>query len=155
MILFRPITVEDISEENLSSLLAMNFSYEHKSKDDSISANKMMVAIDAFLRNPQVPWAVWILLDDQDPIGYAITEILSGSLGPEMNITQAFIGEGYRGNGVQSLTIREFEKYAKQKGCSFLTSMTRRGNPEAYIRWMGRAGFNKRCVVVEKDLRRN
>jgi GNAT superfamily N-acetyltransferase len=82
-----------------------------------------------------------------------VTELQKGVEGPEMNITQAYIGEGYRGNGVQELTVQKFEKYAKERGCVFLTSMTRRGNPEAYIRWMGRVGFSKRAMVVEKDLR--
>jgi GNAT superfamily N-acetyltransferase len=138
---------------DLESLGEMNFRYTAKSEDDSISADRLILAAEEFLRNPQVPWAIWVLEDNGNPVGYAVTELVSGTQGTEMNITQAYIGEGYRGNGIQALSISEFEKYAKEKGCVFLTSMTRRGTPDAYLRWMGRVGFTKRSVIVEKDLR--
>jgi len=153
MISFRPISVNDLEEKTLLELAKMNLLYADKSQDDSIPSDRLFQATEAFLKDSKVPWAIWILWDDDKPIGYAVTELIKGVQGPEMNITQAYIGEGYRGNGVQALTIREFEKYAKERGCAFLTSMTRRGNPDAYIRWMGRVGFNKRVVIVEKDLR--
>lgn len=154
MITFRPIEKNDLTEERLLKLAEMRGLYAQRSEDESLQMDKLFLGLLAFLKNPKTPWAIWMLWDDDKPIGYAVTEMLKGLQGLEMNITQAFIGEGYRGNGVQELTVQEFAKYAKDRGCVFLTSMTRRGNPEAYIRWMGRCGFQKRAVVVEKDLRR-
>lgn len=150
---FRPIVANDISEESLLTLGKMHIDYVKYSKDDALSVPQVFDVIQAVLANPSYGVHVWFLLDDAKPVGFAITELVPGPRGMEMNLSQAYISPGYRTTETQKLTIDEFEKAARSAGCTFITSSTKRDPMEAYIRWMGRVGFKKRSVIMEKDLR--
>lgn len=150
---FKPIEVSDISEESLLALGKMHVDYVKYSKDISLTVPQVFDIVKAVLQNPQYGVHVWFLKDQEKLVGFAITEIVPGANGFEMNLSQAYIAPGYRTAETQKLTIEGFEKVARDFGCAFITSSTRREPFEAYIRWMGRVGFKKRCVVMERDLR--
>lgn len=151
---FRPIALKDVTMELLKKMAIMNLRYARRSHDFQIGPDSFLDIIRRCSVAPDaVPYQFWLLMDSGEPVGYALTEFLPGDRGLEMNIAQAYIEEGYRANGVQKLTIDKFEEFARSKGCAYITSVTRRGNPAAYIRWMGRCGFQKRLVMCEKELK--
>lgn len=131
----------------------MHEDYVEDSMDHSIDTPRIFDIIKETLSNPGSIFHFWLLLNGEEVIGFAITDFLMGQDGPEMNIAQAYISPKFRFPETQKLTLSTFEKFAREKGCVYLTSATRRDPVMAYIRWMGRGGFKKRFVVMEKDLR--
>lgn len=143
----------DVTEESLLALGKMHIDYVKYSKDNSLTVPQLFDVVQAVLSNPNYGVHIWFLWDEAKIVGFALTEIIPGPRGLELNLSQAYIAPGYRTAETQKLTIEEFEKAARTVGCTFLTSSTKRDPMEAYIRWMGRVGFKKRSVVMEKDLR--
>lgn len=151
---FAPIKTDEISEGILLALGKMHVDYVKYSRDTSLTVPQVFDIVQAVLSKPEYGVHVWLLWNEAKPVGFSITEIVPGPHGMELNLSQAYISPGYRTAETQKLTVEEFEKAARGAGCAFITSSTRRDPMEAYIRWMGRVGFKKRSVVMEKDLRR-
>lgn len=152
---FKPARVEDVSVEYLKEIGKMHLDYVRYSKDDSLTVEQILDVIQAVVSRENLPFQFWILSDEKKPVGFALTQIQPGAKGPELDLSQAYISSGYRNPETQKLTIEAFERFARSKGCVFMTSCTKRDPMEAYMRWMGRVGFKKRWVVMEKDLRGN
>lgn len=150
---FRRIVSSDITVDLLRTLVKFCVDYIESSGDSSLMPMQVACLAEQAAFKADSPYQFWLLYKGETLAGYAITEYVQSDAGLDLNISQAYIASDYRGNGVQPLTIGEFEKFAKDEGCNFLTASTRRGSPEAYIRWMAKCGFTKRCVIVEKDLR--
>jgi len=149
---FKPIEPMDVNLDLLKEVARMHVEYLKYSKDTTLMVPDLLEAIRAVVTR-KVLFDFWLLLDENKLAGYALTELSAGVHGPELHIAQAYIDKPYRDAETQKLTIKGFEKYAKARGCVFLTSCTRREPQKAYERWMGRVGFKKRWVVMEKDLR--
>lgn len=132
----------------------MHLDYVRYSRDTSYAVPQVFDIIQAVVTHPNLPFQFWVLMDAEKIVGFALTEALNGPKGLELNISQAFISPGYREPETQRLTVERFEDFARSKGCVFLTSCTRRDPIGAYIRWMGRVGFKKRWIMMEKDLRK-
>lgn len=150
---FRLIQSTDITIAVMRRLVESSADYIQDSADASLMPLQLLNLAEQAAFKPDVDFQFWLLLDGEQFAGYALTQFCQSESSFDLNITQAYIAPAYRHNGVQALTVDAFEKYAAGKGCQFVTASTRRGSPEAYIRWMGRCGFNKRCVIVEKAVR--
>jgi hypothetical protein len=150
---FRSIRAEDVSVDSMKDIGRMHLDYVRYSRDTSLTVPQVFDAIRAVVERPNLPFQFWILLDGEKIVGFSLTQLQMGAKGPELDLSQAFIAPGYRKPETQKMTIDTFERFAKSKGCTFMTSSTRRDPMEAYIRWMGRVGFKKRWVTMEKDLR--
>jgi len=150
---FRAIRMEDISTDALKELGKMHLDYVRYSRDTTFTVPQVFDIIQACVTKPNLPFQFWLLLEGEKIAGFALTEAQAGPKGPELNIAQAYIAPDYRVPETQRMTIERFEDFARSKGCVFLTSCTRRDPIGAYIRWMGRVGFKKRWIVMEKDLR--
>lgn len=149
---FRQIKRTDLTPDFMRDIARFAVDYIERSGDHSLMPLQILnVAHEACLK-PDVPFHFWLLIKKDVLCGYAITEFTENNGKLELNITQAYVGDGAREDNVQDLTIMAFEGFAKAKGCKFLTSMTRRGTEDGYARWMGRAGFRKRYVVMEKEI---
>jgi hypothetical protein len=150
---FRVIQAEDISTDLLKEIGRMHLDYVRYSRDTTFTVPQVFDIIQAVVTRPNLPFQFWVLLDTEKIVGFALTEATMGAKGLELHIAQAFIAPGYRIPETQRLTVERFEEFARSKGCVFLTSCTRRDPIGAYIRWMGRVGFKKRWIMMEKDLR--
>lgn len=151
--IFRRIQPSDITVDLMRDLVKFCVDYIERSGDSTLMPMQVVSLAEQAALKKDSPFQFWLLYKETMLAGYAITEFVQSDGKLDLNISQAYIGPDYRGNGVQPLTISEFEKYARETGCEFLTASTRRGSPEAYVRWMGKCGFTKRCVIVEKDLK--
>lgn len=150
---FRPLTATELTEELLLEIGKLHMEYLKDSEDPTLTTENLFRVIEDFLTNEGSVFQYWLLLDASKMVGFAVTDFVLGLEGAELNIAQAYIAPGFRTASTQKLTVAAFEKFAKGHNCVYLTSATRRDPVLAYIRWMGRAGFKKRMVVMEKDLR--
>lgn len=151
----RLIEEGDITTDSLQELGRMHLEYVRYSRDTSLTVPQMFDVVKAVLSNPNLPFQFWILKDDTGIHGFGLTELNLGGEGLELNIAQAYLAPGFRGYEMQKMAIDAFEEYARARQCVMITSVTRRDPVGAYIKWMGRVGFKKRWVVMEKDLRRH
>lgn len=151
--IFRRIQPADVTIDLMRDLVKFCVDYIERSGDATLMPMQVVNLAEQAALKSGLPFQFWLLYKENTLAGYAVTEIIQNDGGLDLNISQAYIAPDYRGNGVQPLTIDEFEKFGNEMDCSYLTASTKRGTPEAYVRWMNKCGFTKRCVVVEKDLK--
>jgi hypothetical protein len=151
--IFRLIEPTDITIPVMQRLVESCADYIQQSGDSSLMPLQLLNIAEQAAFKKDVPFQFWLLIEGADIAGYAVTELVQSERSLDLNITQAYIAPAHRNDGVQGLTVGEFTKYGQDRDCDYLTASTRRGSPEAYIRWMSRSGFRKRCVVVEKSLK--
>lgn len=149
------MTPDDMSLEMLKTLAVMHNVYIKESKDRSLILPQFLEVISKLMSDTRLPAQIWLLRDADKVVGFALSEIVGGYHGLELALSQAYIEPAYRTPETHKLTVDQFETFARNRGCAFIISSTRREPFEVYARWMGRRGFQKRQIVMEKDLRRD
>lgn len=149
---FRLIGPADLTPDFMKSVMRFSAAYIERSKDTSLMPLQLVQAAERAALDPEITFQFWMLLNGETLAGYAVTELVVLEKGRELNINQAYIDVPHRTENLQRMTIEAMENFAREKKCVYLTSLTKRGSEEAYIKWMAKSGFRKRYVVVEKPL---
>lgn len=152
MMTFKRIEAKDITVDLLQNLVQFCVDYIERSGDAMLMPMQLVDLAQRVAFKKEDLLQFWLLRDEKGVCGYAVTQFLDGEKGIEFNIRQAYIAPTHRNNGAQAFTISEMEKFARGAKCKFMTCETKRLPFEAYVRWMGRVGFQPRVIGLEKPL---